>query len=246
MTKPALITVRVAARRIEALDIVSLDLVPEDGSALPAFAAGAHIDVHLPGGLVRPYSLCNPPGEEGCYQIAVLRDPASRGGSQAVHAHLEVGTALAISPPRNHFPLDVQAPFHLLLAGGIGITPLWAMAKRFPKPGSPLSCTFAPVRGHARHSSTPWPAPPLQPRCSTITMTASRRRSWTSPPPSARHPLARICMCAARKGSSMPCCKRLGMRVGPKIAYTANTLAPPRRPAPTKGLLNSSWPALAA
>jgi len=149
MTKPALITVRVAARRIEALDIVSLDLVPEDGSALPAFAAGAHIDVHLPGGLVRPYSLCNPPGEEGCYQIAVLRDPASRGGSQAVHAHLEVGTALAISPPRNHFPLDVQAPFHLLLAGGIGITPLWAMAQALSQTGQPFELHFC-TRSRAR------------------------------------------------------------------------------------------------
>ncbi|MCU0956611.1 MAG: PDR/VanB family oxidoreductase [Hydrogenophaga sp.] len=129
------IQVRVVARRAEALHIIGLDLVAEDGHALPAFTAGAHIDLHLPGGLVRQYSLCNPPGDAGMYRIAVLRDPASRGGSRAVHDALTVGTALSISAPRNHFELAPAAPHHLLLAGGIGITPLWAMAEQLSQQG---------------------------------------------------------------------------------------------------------------
>jgi len=127
--------VRVARRHTEALDICSLDLVPEPGHSLPAFSAGAHIDVHLPNGLVRQYSLCNPPGETGRYQIAVLRDPASRGGSQAVHNLLPEGATLHISAPKNHFPLATEAPHHLLLAGGIGITPLLAMAEHLTSQG---------------------------------------------------------------------------------------------------------------
>ena len=131
----ALIRVRVAARQDEALDICSLDLVPVDGSALPAFNAGAHIDVHLPGGLVRQYSLCNPPGETHRYRIAVLRDAASRGGSATVHDQLQVGTVLDIGTPRNLFELAPSAPHHLLLAGGIGITPLLAMAEQLAAQG---------------------------------------------------------------------------------------------------------------
>jgi len=124
------IRVRVAGRRNEAQDICSLELEAEDGRALPAFSAGAHIDLHLPGGLVRQYSLCNAPGQTHRYQIAVLRDPATRGGSQAVHEALPEGTLLSISAPRNHFALAPTAPHHLLLAGGIGITPLLAMAEQ--------------------------------------------------------------------------------------------------------------------
>lgn len=131
----ALIRVRVAARQDEALDICSLDLVPVDGSALPGFSAGAHIDVHLPGGLVRQYSLCNPPGETHRYRIAVLRDAASRGGSATVHDQLQVGTVLDIGTPRNLFELAPSAPHHLLLAGGIGITPLLAMAEQLAAQG---------------------------------------------------------------------------------------------------------------
>lgn len=136
MSGTALIAARVAARRSEALDIIGLDLVAADGGALPAFTAGAHIDLHLPGGLIRQYSLCNPPGDAGVYRIAVLRDPATRGGSQAVHDALSVGTELSISAPRNHFELAPAAPHHLLLAGGIGITPLWAMAEQLSQQGA--------------------------------------------------------------------------------------------------------------
>jgi vanillate O-demethylase ferredoxin subunit len=138
-----LIRVRVATRQDEALDICSLDLVPADGGALPAFGAGAHIDLHLPGGLVRQYSLCNAPGETKRYRIAVLRDAASRGGSATVHDQLQVGTVLEIGVPRNLFELDPSAPHHLLLAGGIGITPLLAMAEQLAAQGSAFTLHHA-------------------------------------------------------------------------------------------------------
>ena len=129
MSGPATLQVRVAAKRTEAPDIYSLELVAADGGALPAFTAGAHIDVHLPNGLVRQYSLSNAPSETKRYVIGVLRDAASRGGSTAVHDLVAEGSTLTISTPRNLFPLDNAAPHHLLLAGGIGITPMLAMAE---------------------------------------------------------------------------------------------------------------------
>jgi len=119
--------VRVARKTSEAEAICSYELVPTDGAALPPFEAGAHIDVHLNGSLVRQYSLCNAPGETGRYVIGVLRDVDSRGGSQAMHDHIDTGSVLSISAPKNHFPL-VEAKRTLLLAGGIGVTPILAMA----------------------------------------------------------------------------------------------------------------------
>ncbi|QGZ58978.1 PDR/VanB family oxidoreductase [Paraburkholderia acidiphila] len=116
-----------------ATDICVFELASTDGAPLPAFEAGAHIDVHVDG-FVRQYSLCNRPSEAGAYRIGVLRDAASRGGSVAMHA-LEAGTILEISTPKNHFALDEQATHTILLAGGIGITPLIAMAEQLREAG---------------------------------------------------------------------------------------------------------------
>ncbi len=123
------IPVKVLARHEEAEGIYSYELARPDGAPLPAFSAGSHIDVHLPGAIVRQYSLYNNDQETHRYRIAVLRDPASRGGSIAMHDQVKTGDTLTISAPRNHFPL-VSSPFSLLLAGGIGITPLLCMAQR--------------------------------------------------------------------------------------------------------------------
>jgi vanillate O-demethylase ferredoxin subunit len=130
-----LLKVRVERRDNEAEGICSYELVSVDGAPLPAFTAGAHIDVHVAPGLVRQYSLCNPPHERHRYVIGVLRDPASRGGSQAMHEQIRTGAALTISTPRNHFPLT-DAPHSVLLAGGIGITPLLAMAETLSAQGA--------------------------------------------------------------------------------------------------------------
>jgi vanillate O-demethylase ferredoxin subunit len=121
------LTVRVTQKKIEAEGVCSFELRLEKGGELPPFSAGAHIDVHIRPGVTRQYSLCNPPHERDRYQIAVLLEPDSRGGSQGMHAQVQVGQALTISAPRNHFEL-VPAQHSLLFAGGIGITPLLAMA----------------------------------------------------------------------------------------------------------------------
>lgn len=120
--------VRVARRVEEADSICSFELVPQDGNTLPAFSAGSHIDVHVAPGLIRQYSLSNDPSERNRYRIAVLREVASRGGSAGMHERVRLGDVLRVSSPRNHFPL-AEAPRSLLLAGGIGVTPILAMAR---------------------------------------------------------------------------------------------------------------------
>jgi vanillate O-demethylase ferredoxin subunit len=140
--------VRVARKTREAEAICSYELVRTDGVPLPPFEAGAHVDVHLPNGLVRQYSLCNAPGETHRYLIAVLRDADSRGGSQAMHDDVDAGSTLTIGAPKNHFPL-VAAQRTLLLAGGIGVTPILAMAETLAGQGAAFEmhyCARAPER----------------------------------------------------------------------------------------------------
>jgi vanillate O-demethylase ferredoxin subunit len=136
------LTVRVAAIRDEALDVRSFALVPADARPLPAFSAGSHIDVHVAPGLVRQYSLCNDPAETGRYQIAVKREADSRGGSQGMHERVREGALLTISPPRNNFALSPAARHHLLIAGGIGITPLLAMARQLARTGGEFALVY--------------------------------------------------------------------------------------------------------
>ncbi|MDB5960626.1 MAG: Vanillate O-demethylase oxidoreductase [Massilia sp.] len=136
------IEVKVGARTVEADGICSYELVRADGQPLPPFTAGAHIDVHVSDQLVRQYSLCNAPGETQRYQIAVLRDPASRGGSQAMHDNIHGGAVIRISAPKNHFPL-VPAPHTLLMAGGIGVTPMLAMAEQLQAQGASFEMHYS-------------------------------------------------------------------------------------------------------
>jgi len=146
------IDVRVAAKVCEAEGICSYELVRVDGAPLPPFEAGAHIDVHLGDGLVRQYSLCNAPHETRRYLIGVLRDPGSRGGSAAMHDAVHAGSVLTIGVPRNHFPL-VDAPRTLLLAGGIGVTPMLAMAEALAAKGAAFEmhyCARSPERAAFR------------------------------------------------------------------------------------------------
>ena len=128
--------VRVTSKKQEATDIVSFELVEASGRPLPSFSAGSHIDVNIADGLTRQYSLCNDPAESHHYQIAVLRDPATRGGSTAMHDRVQPGDEITIGAPRNHFPLAHEAKKSLLLAGGIGVTPILCMAERLAVMGS--------------------------------------------------------------------------------------------------------------
>ena len=120
---------RVTAADEVALGVMRLRLESLDGTALPSWTPGAHIDVVLPDGLIRQYSLCGDPDDLSHYEIAVLLEPESRGGSRQLHDPGVRGTVLDVRGPRNHFALEA-AESYLFIAGGIGITPLLAMARR--------------------------------------------------------------------------------------------------------------------
>lgn len=121
--------VKVHRIRREAADIASFELLSAKGQSLPAFSPGSHIDVHIGPGLVRQYSLCNGPGEASRYLIAAKKEADSRGGSRAMHERVNEGDVITISEPRNNFPVNWGAKHHLLLAGGIGVTPILSMAR---------------------------------------------------------------------------------------------------------------------
>lgn len=142
--------VRVLARRKESLQIDSFELGAADAGELPAFDAGAHIDVYLPNGLVRQYSLCNRPDQQDVYRIAVLCDIGGRGGSKAMHETIFPGDVIRIGLPRNAFRLHPGKHHRTLLAGGVGITPLLSMAHALHQRGSPFDLHyFARSRSHA-------------------------------------------------------------------------------------------------
>jgi vanillate O-demethylase ferredoxin subunit len=144
-----MIRVRVLRKAVEAEDICSFELAAEDGQPLPAFSAGSHVDVEVGDGLTRQYSLCNDSAETHRYLIGVLREPASRGGSTAMHDRVQAGDVIQISAPKNHFALAHEAKSHLLLAGGIGITPILCMAERLAQTGADFTlhyCTRSAAR----------------------------------------------------------------------------------------------------
>ena len=118
----------VRAIRMQAEGIHAFELVHPDGDDLPPVEAGAHVDVHLPGGVIRSYSLAGNPLDRSCWTLGVLRESNGRGGSQAMHESVHVGASLTVGWPRNVFALAETARHTILLAGGIGITPLKAMA----------------------------------------------------------------------------------------------------------------------
>lgn len=149
-----LLRVVVSRRSIEADGIVAFQLTDANGGSLPPFSAGAHIDVHLPNSYVRQYSLCGDPAAHHRYEIAILKEENGRGGSKSAHENLREGDGLQISHPRNYFPLH-QAPHSLLLAGGIGITPLLCMARQLHSDGSSFELHYC-TRNSARAAFRTW------------------------------------------------------------------------------------------
>lgn len=121
--------VQVTDVRAEAKDVITLELRAIGGGELPPFTPGGHLDLHLPNGLVRNYSLTNDWRDRDRYVIGVGRAADSRGGSSYVHSSIRAGTQLKISAPRNNFPLDHDATTFLFIAGGIGITPIMSMVR---------------------------------------------------------------------------------------------------------------------
>jgi len=129
--------------RWEAEDVASFELVAADGAPLPAFSAGAHIDLQLPQDRVRSYSLANDPAERHHYVIAVHRSPEGRGGSSWLHDVPRVGQSMQASAPSNQFGLDETAALSVFVAGGIGITPILAMLRRLQRLQRPWKLHYA-------------------------------------------------------------------------------------------------------
>lgn len=149
-----LLSVRVAERTVVAQEIVSLDLVDPSGQDLPPFTPGAHIDVHLPGGLIRQYSIMSDCRERAHFRIGVLREAQSRGGSIVLCDKVAEGDLLQVSRPRNRFGLVDTNAGSLLLAGGIGITPILCMATELHRQGAVFTLHYS-CRSHARAAFLP-------------------------------------------------------------------------------------------
>ncbi|MGC3962932.1 MAG: PDR/VanB family oxidoreductase [Rhodocyclaceae bacterium] len=142
MLDSLVIPMRVRGVRLEAEGIRSFELVSTNGSPLPSWAPGAHIEVQLPGGIARQYSLFNSPDETHCYRIAVKREPASRGGSACLHEKIALGDTLLVRAPRNLFGIDHNARRHVLIAGGIGITPILSMFQSLAARGEDVTLHY--------------------------------------------------------------------------------------------------------
>jgi ferredoxin-NADP reductase len=128
-------TLEVLERRELTAEVVQLRLGAPGGQELPVWEPGAHIDLHLPNGMTRQYSLCGSPDDRDSWTVAVLRTQASRGGSQSVWNDLAEGTRLTVGVPRNEFSL-AEAARYVFFAGGIGITPLLPMVRRLAAQGA--------------------------------------------------------------------------------------------------------------
>lgn len=140
-----IIRMRVAARRVLTPHITEFSLIPvekPDGDGtLPAFTPGAHVTVETPSGAMRRYSLINDGTAPDHYKIAVKREPASRGGSASMHDDATEGSVLNVEAPENDFPMS-EAPRYLLIAGGIGITPIYAMASHLEREGKDFNIIY--------------------------------------------------------------------------------------------------------
>ncbi len=126
----------------EADNVLSLRLSSSDGMPLPSWEPGAHIELALPSGRHRQYSLCGDPNDTRSYRIAILQVPGGRGGSVEVHTDARAGQLITVQGPRNHFPL-VPSPAYLFIAGGIGITAMMAMAVRVAAEGGEWNLVYA-------------------------------------------------------------------------------------------------------
>lgn len=138
----SMIEMRVAAISEETPEIRRFELECASGKPLPDFAPGSHIDLHFGDSLVRQYSLCNGPLERDRYVVAVKREPRSRGGSVALHERIRVNDVVGVTGPRNHFPLAEAGGEHLLLAAGIGVTPLLSMARHLQATAKPFRLKY--------------------------------------------------------------------------------------------------------
>ena len=141
LEKPA--AMRLTAITYAAEQVHIYEFRPVSGASVPPFTAGAHVDLHLPNGLVRQYSIANAQGERHRYVLGIKRDAAGRGGSRFLHDDLRVGTVVKVGGPRNNFPLVEAAAHSVLIAGGIGVTPIVSMVARLRSLARPWELHYA-------------------------------------------------------------------------------------------------------
>ncbi len=137
------LSLRLLAIRYAAQDTHLYEFAAPDGRPLPAYEPGAHIDLHLPGGLMRQYSLARPYRADQGYLVGVKLDAKTRGGSRWLHEQARVGATFEVGGPRNNFPLHEDARHTVLIAGGIGVTPIWCMAQRLEEIGGSFELHYA-------------------------------------------------------------------------------------------------------
>lgn len=142
MTARLIMKLKIASARFTTPDVLHLAFSHPLRPELPPWTAGAHVDLRLPDGRVRQYSLCGDPRDRTRYEIAIKREDEGRGGSQLLHASLRAGGIAHVSAPRNNFPLEARALRHVLVAGGIGVTPLLAMARALARTSGTFELHF--------------------------------------------------------------------------------------------------------
>jgi ferredoxin-NADP reductase len=142
MTARLIMKLRVSAVRHTTAEVLHVRLVHPLRPELPEWSAGAHVDLRLPDGKIRQYSLCGDPQARDHYDIAIKREDAGRGGSVWAHDNLVEGGIAHVSAPRNNLPL-VSAKRHVIVAGGIGVTPFVAMAHTLARQGADFVVHFA-------------------------------------------------------------------------------------------------------
>jgi ferredoxin-NADP reductase len=169
MTARLIMKLQVVRARHTTPDVLHLTFVHPHKPELPAWSPGAHVDLRLPDGRARQYSLCGDPNDRTCYRIAIKREAAGRGSSLWAHANLAEGAIAHVSAPRNNFPLANDASRHILVAGGIGITPFVSMARQLAADGADFELHLC-----ARSAE----AAPLLPELRTIC--GDRLRTWFS------------------------------------------------------------------
>jgi ferredoxin-NADP reductase len=128
--------------RLAAADVILIELADPEGEDLPGWDPGSHLELVLPSGRIRHYSLCGPAAGHSSYEVAVLRAADGRGGSAELHDTGLVGKLLRVRGPRNRFHLDADAPAYLLVAGGIGVTPLLPMARQLASSRLPFRVIY--------------------------------------------------------------------------------------------------------
>lgn len=138
----------VASRKQAATEVCVITFRHPRRPSLPAATAGAHVDLRLPDGRIRQYSLCGDPADLGTYRIAVKREEGGRGGSAWIHENLTPGTVVLVSAPRNHFPLAAGGRHHVLIGGGIGVTPLISMAHQLRQSGDSFEMHYCSRSDH--------------------------------------------------------------------------------------------------